>query len=84
MIKEAAIRFHGKIFTGRRHNDILQANAVCKNGIVISSIAAGEQGFVTDEGEFLSREQAAEHALKCGQIAELKFNRTLLFSEDLY
>jgi len=84
MIKEAAIKFHGKVFTGRRHNDILQANAVCKNGIIVSSIAAGEQGFVTDEGEFLNREEAAEHALTCGQIAELKFSKTLLFSEDLY
>jgi len=84
MIKEAAIRLEGKIFTGRRHVDILHANVVRRDGILVSSIAGNQQGFGTDEGEFLNREQAAEHAVKCGQIKKLKYSKTQLFSEDLY
>jgi hypothetical protein len=84
MIKEAAIRLEGKVFTGWRHVDILHANADSRDGIIVSSIAAGEHGFVTNEDEFLNREQAAEHALKCGQIEKLKYSKTQLFSEDLY
>ena len=84
MIKQAAIRLHRKIFTGRRHADILHANAVFRDGIIVSSFASGEQGFVTDAGLFLSRELAAEHALQSGQIKKLKYSTTHLFSEDLY
>jgi hypothetical protein len=85
MVKEAAIRKDGRIFTGHRHADILHANAVRnESGIIVSTIASGEQGFVSDAGEFLTREEAAEHALKCDQIKWLKFSRTQLFSEDLY
>ena len=72
------------ILTGRRHVDILGANAVLREGIIVSSIAGGEQGFLTDDGSFLSREVAAEHVLKCGQIKKLKYSKTQLFSEDLY
>lgn len=40
-----------------------------------------EQGFLTNKNRFVTREEAAEIALKAGQIKEPK-NR--LFSEDLY
>lgn len=84
MIKCAAIRHNGKVLTGHRHCDIFNANAVRENGVIISRIIGGEQGFVTLSGDFLTREQAAEHALKTGQIAKLKFSKTQLFSEDIY
>jgi hypothetical protein len=51
MIKEAAIRLEGKVFTGWRHVDILHANADSRDGIIVSSIAAGEHGFVTNEDD---------------------------------
>jgi len=38
-------------------------------------------GFITDEGTFLDREQAAKHAFECGQIKELT---DCLISEDLW
>jgi hypothetical protein len=84
MIKQAAIRHGGRIFTGHRHADIFQANAVFRNGVIVSSIANGEQGFVDDLGQFHSRESAARIALETGQITALKYSSTKLFSEDLY
>jgi hypothetical protein len=41
--------------------------------------AKGEQGFVTETGEFLDREQAFVHAARFGQL-----KRKILFSEDLW
>ncbi len=43
----------------------------------------GEQGFVTDKGVFLTRKQAAAHAIVCGQIEELT-TPPYLYSEDLW
>lgn len=40
--------------------------------------AKGEQGFVTETGEFLDREQAFVHAARFGQF------KKILFSEDLW
>lgn len=41
--------------------------------------AKGEQGFVTEAGEFLDREQALIHATRLGQLKS-----RILFSEDLW
>ena len=85
MIKSAAIPTDdGRVFSGHRHCDILNTNAVRENGVVISSLKGGEQGFLTDQGLFLNREMAATHAIECGQIKALKFSKTKLFSEDIY
>ena len=49
-----------------------------------------EHGFMTDEGDFLNREEAYNHALKCGQLSasnrqfKRQRNEDGLFSEDLY
>ena len=49
-----------------------------------------EEGFINHRGEFLTRDEAYNHAIECGQIpAELRHlkaqrNETALFSEDLY
>jgi hypothetical protein len=77
LIKEAAIRLKSKpeIFhthTGKRHDIILNAAK--------GALKLGEQGFVTDSGEFVTREEAARIAFECGQIKEPKKK---LFSEDL-
>ncbi|MDO8640472.1 MAG: hypothetical protein Q7R33_02920 [Nitrosarchaeum sp.] len=75
MIKEAAILKDGKVYTGRRHHNIIHEHPFmfkCENSI---------QGFVTDDGKFLNREEAMLHAFNCGQIAEKKIR---LYSEDLY
>ena len=48
------------------------------------------EGFIDHDGIFLTREEAYDHALKCGQLsAELRQlkarrNENSLFSEDLY
>ena len=76
MIKEAAIKLNGKIYTGRRHNEIL-----CDKSRPKGFLKYGTQGFITDAGEFVTRMQAAKIAFDCGQITE---PARILFSEDLY
>jgi len=78
MIKESAIRKEGKIYTGRRHHNILN------DAKPFGFLRNGEQGFVDNEGNFLTREEAAIKAIECGQIKELKYHKAKLFSEDLY
>lgn len=77
MIKEAAIRDKrdGTVFTGKRHGDIFA------KARPPGSLKYGEQGFITDKGKFVDREEAARIAFECGQISEKKKE---LFSEDLY
>jgi hypothetical protein len=47
-------------------------------------VLAHEQGFVDETGAFLTREEAAKHAIACGQITDTKFQPDKLFSEDLW
>ena len=47
----------------------------------IMRFSRGEQGFITNEGKFLDREEAARHAYFHGQVSRLKL---ALFSEDLW
>jgi hypothetical protein len=74
MIKAAAIIINGKICTGRRHWEIIRDNPTTEY------ITQDVQGFITDTGEFVGREEAAEIAFECGQIKEPK---KVLFSEDI-
>lgn len=80
MIKAAAIRFKGNVYTSIRHHLIIRELVGAGHNTPI----IGEQGFVDDKDNFLDREQAASHALKCGQIASLKYSAKDLFSEDLW
>lgn len=82
MIKCAAIRKNGIVYTGRRHHNIINRDNYPE--LPFGYFKNGEQGFVDDNGIFLTREEAAKHALECGQISKLKFSQTQLFSEDLY
>jgi hypothetical protein len=79
VIVSAAIRLNGILFQARkpgRHADVIQLMA--KQGF-----RGGEQGFMTDTGEFLNRGAAAEHALKCGQISKISWP-PFLYSEDVW
>jgi len=76
MIKSAAIFKNGIIYTGKRHCDIL-----CDRSRPFGFLKFGQQGFVDEDGNFLTRAEAAKHAYECGQIDVLKRK---LYSEDLY
>jgi hypothetical protein len=80
MIVASAIKKDGVVYTGRRHNNIL-----CDRSRPFGFLRAGEQGFVTDTGEFLDRVAAAVHAFECGQLSERKvIEGGRLYSEDLW
>jgi len=78
-IKEAAIMHEGKIWTGRRHHDVIR-KIVEECGREAAPVR-GEQGFVTECGKFLNRKEAAKVAFEAGQVKEL---HPILMSEDLY
>lgn len=75
MIKSAAIKQKGKIYTGKRHHLIVSR-------IMDTELSYnGEQGFITTSGEFLTREEAATYAYEKGQI---KKKTKVLYSDDIY
>lgn len=76
-IEKSAVLFNGSIYTGKRHSDAIRSAAEA-TGI---KPVTGEQGFVTSNGRFVGRDEAAQIAFKSGQIKELKDE---LFSEDIY
>ena len=80
-ITDAAMMYKGKMFTGRRHYEIIRDIVnECK-----VKRAKGEQGFVTDKGRFVDRSEALKIAISSGQVEEGKtINRRHLFSEDLW
>lgn len=84
-IKEAAIldTKTGRVYTGRRHSDIIR-DMVEEYGIQPPVDGATyEQGFITNDNEFLDRHAAGRVAIAAGQIPALKWP-PLLYSEDLY
>lgn len=80
-IKHAAIKLkNGRVFRGKSHADGF--HAACDAGLKeFVSSSAHLQGFLTSEGEFVSREKAAKLAWNAGQIEK---NTQCLFSEDLW
>jgi len=76
MIEAAAIRKNGIIYTGRRHCEIL-----CDRSRPFGFLKSAEQGFITDTGVFMNREEAGKHAFQCGQIPKLTMR---LFSENIF
>jgi hypothetical protein len=83
-IKSAAIQYEGKIWTGKRHPEIIAK--MREDGVPREGVAQANQGFVNYRGEFLDRKQALEIAVFHGQVnmANKQGNQTELFSEDLY
>ena len=84
MIKEAAIqrKVDGKVWTGRRHANIIGKIELEENlDFIINSEYI--QGFVTDTGQFVDREEAYKIAVICNQLLHPTAHQ-ILFSEDLY
>jgi hypothetical protein len=79
-IKEAAVMHDGKVWTGRRHGDVIK-RIIETCGRQVGPITQAQQGFVTECGAFLSRAEAAKVAFDAGQVPELY---PILMSEDLY
>lgn len=76
-ITESAVIHEGLVFTGKRHSDAIRV-AVETTGI---KPVRGTQGFLTDTGLFVTREEAAKIAFDSGQI---KTEKSVLYSEDLW
>ena len=82
-IKSAAIFYNGVIYTGNSHADIgfdmIEKN-VCKRPFP----GREAQGFITEDGKFVSREEALEIAIESGQVVRGQTRKSNeLFSEDL-
>lgn len=86
-ITDVAIRFRGKIYSlpaPNRHHHIIWhiADKLC-----ITNVDAhdDDQGFLDENGEYLTREKALERALETNQIKNMNNIRAgMLFSEDLW
>ena len=74
MIKAAAILHNGIQYTGKRHREIVENNQHV-------NLRKGKEGFITNQGLFVDREDAAKIALISGQI---KTPKKSLKSEDLW
>lgn len=79
LIKCAAIRKGEKIITGYRHDDCYRNLGMFKEPE--EKWTEYEQGFITLNNDFKTREEAAKIAFEKGQI---KIKKNILFSEDLY
>jgi hypothetical protein len=73
-IKQAAILYNGVVFKGDRHRNIIAQHKHIP-------LNRGMEGFITSQGLFLNREEAAKIAYQTGQIKKPKQK---LISEDLY
>lgn len=93
MIVRAAIKY--KIYYLDKEV-ILPLHRHCDGGIILKAFGFTpddfeiiEQGFLTEKGEFLSREAALFHAIECGQLEEdpedlAAITSGVLMSEDLW
>lgn len=88
MLTHVAIRFQGTIHSlpapNRHHHIIWQ---IVRDNPNIDHIDGhgDDQGFLDDEGRYLTRQQALVHALECGQVKDPKQIRAhRLFSEDVW
>ena len=82
VITAAAIRHtDGRtIFTGKRHATIIHQMAE----MGLATPIRGEQGFVDDQGNFLDRHAAGEHAIACGQIERMRWPGMGLDSVEVF
>ena len=74
----AAVRQAGRVWIGKRHPEIMarMREAGCKR------VTQRQQGFVLEDGSFVSRDVARDHARESGQVDE-GFSKVLT-SEDLW
>lgn len=82
-IKCAAIKYNGEIYEGPSHCEI--GHQMIKDKVCPRPFPGGKaQGFVTDSGVFVEREEALMIALEAGQIVKGEHcHPNHLFSEDL-
>jgi hypothetical protein len=85
MITHVAIKWKDRLLvgnTGERHDVVFQRllDELFGRGEYFSSSTI-TMGFMTDEGVFLDRKEAAMHAFSCGQVKSL--NESLI-SEELW
>ena len=90
MIVAADILFRGHLYRGKpfeeRHHHIIHQIAA---KLDIRPVK-GEQGFMDDKDNFLTREEALDHAIECNQVIVGKAKIThvcdgkRLYSEDLW
>lgn len=92
MVKAAAIKQDGKVYylpQPARHHHIISYISKYIPGFRDSSgkilrPVNGEQGFVDEKDNFLTRAEAGIEGIKCGQAKELKFSSKDAFSEDFW
>ncbi len=79
----AAVKKYGVVFTGVRHGYIIKSmvDVGFLKDVKKDYVQPSEQGFVDNENNYLSREEAREVAIKSGQI---KDSHGTLYSEDLW
>ena len=80
MITAVAIRVNNNIYSLPKPN---RHGALFKYVKENLAIVDYEHGFMTSEGNFVGREEAAKMALECGQIKTLR-HPGILYSEDLW
>lgn len=80
MIFASAIKQNDIIVIGKRHHNCIMTLFEITN---IKPVL-GEQGFVDEKMNFYDRKRGATHAIEYGQIKELKYSDTELYSEDLW
>jgi len=83
-IVSAAIRGPGEVIfylpKPSRHSDIIHAMASTRMRLPIT----GEQGFLTSDGEFVTREAARTIALAAGQVKAENLTGSIFCSEELW
>lgn len=86
MIVSSAIKFRKSgdtdytIMTAKRHPEVFRK--MREAGIQYER-TTHIQGFMTDDGRFLDRFKARDHAIACGQLRK-NYEYPELFSEDLW
>lgn len=84
-ITHVAVKANGKLYSlpePARHSDVIRL--AVEDGAP-TPIKQRQQGFLDSEGQWLTRADAFNVALKAGQVESREAHRcTLLFSEDLW
>jgi hypothetical protein len=80
-LKMAAIKYKGKIYTGWRHCFII--GQICEVE-QIDKVRGEKQGFITDTGRFVDRQEGLKIAFATGQIIKKQYNKHKLFSEEVW
>ena len=80
IVSSAVMTKSGKIYAGKRHNNCFEAIRADGNREIASGMT---QGFLTENGVFLTRTQAEKYARNSGQLTKPLIG-SVLTSEDLW